>query len=143
MSAPVPDRNGKIFRLTVAQAVVRFLAAQYSERDGVEHKLFAGCWGIFGHGNVAGVGQALLQAELEEPGALPYYQARNEQAMVHAASAFARMRNRLSTLAWWRCCGPRPACPRASSTSFTGTRRLSTLYSTTRQPSKATASGGE
>ena len=57
-------------RLTVAQAVVKFLGAQYSESDGDEQKLFAGCFGIFGHGNVAGIGQALLQAELEEPDTL-------------------------------------------------------------------------
>src|SRR3954451_23086841 len=93
-------------RLTVAQAVVRFLAQQHSERDGVEQRLVEGCFGIFGHGNVAGVGQALLQAELEDPGALPYHQARNEQGMVHAASAFARMRNRLSTLACTTSIGP-------------------------------------
>ena len=55
-------------RLTVAQALVRFLGAQYSERDGVEQKLFAGCFGIFGHGNVAGIGQALLEAELRATG---------------------------------------------------------------------------
>jgi len=93
-------------RLTVAQATVRFLAAQRSERDGVRHQLFAGCFGIFGHGNVAGVGQALLEAELLSPGALPYHQARNEQAMVHAAVAYARMRNRLSTLACTASIGP-------------------------------------
>ena len=56
-------------RLTVGQATVRFLAAQHSERDGVRHKLFAGCFGIFGHGNVAGIGQALLESELLTPGA--------------------------------------------------------------------------
>jgi 3D-(3,5/4)-trihydroxycyclohexane-1,2-dione acylhydrolase (decyclizing) len=93
-------------RLTVAQATVRFLANQYSERDGVEHKLFAGCFGIFGHGNVAGLGQALLEAELREPGSLPYHQARNEQAMVHVSAAFARMRNRLSTFACTASIGP-------------------------------------
>jgi 3D-(3,5/4)-trihydroxycyclohexane-1,2-dione acylhydrolase (decyclizing) len=93
-------------RLTVAQAVVRFLSVQHSERDGAEHKLFAGCFGIFGHGNVAGVGQALLEAELEDPGALPYHQARNEQGMVHASVAFARMRNRLSTFACTSSIGP-------------------------------------
>ncbi|MDQ7909664.1 3D-(3,5/4)-trihydroxycyclohexane-1,2-dione acylhydrolase (decyclizing) [Phytohabitans sp. ZYX-F-186] len=93
-------------RLTVAQALVRFLAAQRSERDGVEQKLFAGCFGIFGHGNVAGIGQALYEAELREPGALPYHQARNEQAMVHTAAAYARMRNRLSTLACTSSIGP-------------------------------------
>ena len=52
-------------RLTVAQALVRFLANQYSERDGVEHRLIPGCWGIFGHGNVAGVGQALLESAVQ------------------------------------------------------------------------------
>ena len=70
-------------RLTVAQALVRFLSVQYSERDGVEQRLIAGCFGIFGHGNVAGVGQALL----EQPDAMPFYHARNEQAMVHTAAA--------------------------------------------------------
>ncbi len=93
-------------RLTVAQAVVRFLAAQRSERDGVRHRLVEGCFGIFGHGNVAGLGQALLEAELHEPGALTYHQARNEQGMVHAATAYARMRNRLSTLACTASIGP-------------------------------------
>jgi 3D-(3,5/4)-trihydroxycyclohexane-1,2-dione acylhydrolase (decyclizing) len=93
-------------RLTTAQAVVRFLAAQASERDGVEHRLFAGCLGIFGHGNVAGLGQALLQAELAEPGALPYYQGRNEQAMVHMAVGYTRMRNRLSAMACTTSIGP-------------------------------------
>lgn len=93
-------------RLTVAQATVRFLAAQRSERDGVEHRLIEGCFGIFGHGNVAGLGQALLEQELNRPGTLTYYQARNEQAMVHASTAYARMRNRLSTLACTSSVGP-------------------------------------
>ncbi|HET9871224.1 MAG TPA: 3D-(3,5/4)-trihydroxycyclohexane-1,2-dione acylhydrolase (decyclizing) [Propionibacteriaceae bacterium] len=84
-------------RLTVAQATVRFLSAQYSESDGNEQKLFAGCFGIFGHGNVAGLGQALLQAELEDPDGLPYVLGRNEQAMVHSAVAYARMKDRLQT----------------------------------------------
>src|SRR3954452_17857067 len=89
-------------RLTMAQALVRFLASQYVERDGVEQRFFAGCFGIFGHGNVAGVGQALQQhADL-----LTYYQARNEQAMVHAAAAFARQKNRLQTLACTSSIGP-------------------------------------
>src|SRR5438552_16406645 len=96
---PPPDERGDSVRLTVGQAVVRFLAAQYSERDGVEQKFFAGCFGIFGHGNVAGIGQALLEAEVNEPGALPYHQSRNEQAMVHASVGYARMRNRLATFA--------------------------------------------
>jgi 3D-(3,5/4)-trihydroxycyclohexane-1,2-dione acylhydrolase (decyclizing) len=93
-------------RLTVGQALVRFLAAQRSERDGEEHRLIAGCFGIFGHGNVAGVGEALLEAELSDPGLLPYRQARNEQGMVHAAAAFARVSNRLSTLACTSSIGP-------------------------------------
>ena len=93
-------------RLTVGQAIVRFLAVQHSERDGVQHRLVEGCFGIFGHGNVAGIGQALLEAELHTPGALPYLQGRNEQGMVHAAAGYARMRNRLSTLACTTSIGP-------------------------------------
>jgi 3D-(3,5/4)-trihydroxycyclohexane-1,2-dione acylhydrolase (decyclizing) len=93
-------------RLTVGQAIVRFLAAQRSERDGEVRRLIEGCFGIFGHGNVAGLGEALLEAELATPGSLPYHQARNEQAMVHAAAAFARMRDRLSTLACASSVGP-------------------------------------
>ncbi len=92
-----PNPPAKTVNLTVAQAMVKFLSVQYSESDGVEQKLFAGCFGIFGHGNVAGFGQALLQAELEEPEALPYVLGRNEQAMVHSAVAYARMKNRLQT----------------------------------------------
>jgi 3D-(3,5/4)-trihydroxycyclohexane-1,2-dione acylhydrolase (decyclizing) len=95
-------------RLTVGQAVVRFLAAQYSERDGTRHRLIEGCFGIFGHGNVAGLGQGLLEAELAPgpEGGLRYLQGRNEQAMVHAAAAFARTRNRMSTLACTSSVGP-------------------------------------
>jgi 3D-(3,5/4)-trihydroxycyclohexane-1,2-dione acylhydrolase (decyclizing) len=97
-------------RLTTAQALLRFLANQWTERDGVEHRLFEGCFGIFGHGNVAGVGQALLEAATSpngvDPPVLRYYLARNEQGMVHAASAFARMRNRLSTFACTASIGP-------------------------------------
>jgi 3D-(3,5/4)-trihydroxycyclohexane-1,2-dione acylhydrolase (decyclizing) len=89
-------------RLTMAQALVRFLAAQFSERDGVEQRFITGCFGIFGHGNVAGVGEALF----EQPDLLPYYQARNEQAMVHAAVGYTRMRNRLSTMACTSSIGP-------------------------------------
>jgi 3D-(3,5/4)-trihydroxycyclohexane-1,2-dione acylhydrolase (decyclizing) len=81
-------------RLTVAQALVRFLASQRSERDGVEQRLIPGCFGIFGHGNVAGVGQALLEAHAAKSADLRYYMARNEQAMVHASAGFARMPGR-------------------------------------------------
>jgi 3D-(3,5/4)-trihydroxycyclohexane-1,2-dione acylhydrolase (decyclizing) len=93
-------------RLTVAQAVVAFLANQWTERDGVEQHTIAGCFGIFGHGNVAGVGQALLQAQRTGAPALPYHLARNEQAMVHAAVGYARMRNRLSMMACTASIGP-------------------------------------
>jgi 3D-(3,5/4)-trihydroxycyclohexane-1,2-dione acylhydrolase (decyclizing) len=86
----------------MAQALVRFVANQYVERDGIEQRLFAGCFGIFGHGNVAGVGQALQQYGKE----LTYYQARNEQAMVHAAAAYARQKNRLQTLVCTSSIGP-------------------------------------
>ncbi|MBA3233168.1 MAG: 3D-(3,5/4)-trihydroxycyclohexane-1,2-dione acylhydrolase (decyclizing) [Propionibacteriales bacterium] len=97
-------------RLTVAQAIVGFMEQQYVERDGRRNAFFAGCWGIFGHGNVAGVGQALLEREVArsetgEPG-LRYHQARNEQAMVHAAVGYARMRNRLATYACTASVGP-------------------------------------
>ncbi len=93
-------------RLTVAQALVRFLACQYSERDGVRQRFFAGCFGIFGHGNVAGVGQALLQAHETGEADLRYLLARNEQAMVHASVGFARMRNRLQAFACTASIGP-------------------------------------
>lgn len=88
-------------RLTVAQAIVAFLKNQYTERDGNEQRLFEGCLGIFGHGNVAGIGQALEQ----DPG-LPYYLFRNEQAMVHTAAAFAKASNRLRTLVCTTSIGP-------------------------------------
>jgi 3D-(3,5/4)-trihydroxycyclohexane-1,2-dione acylhydrolase (decyclizing) len=93
-------------RLTVAQAAVRFLAQQWTERDGVQQRLVDGVFGIFGHGNVAGIGQALLEVETEDPPVLPYYLARNEQGMVHTSVAYARMRNRLTTLACTASVGP-------------------------------------
>jgi 3D-(3,5/4)-trihydroxycyclohexane-1,2-dione acylhydrolase (decyclizing) len=91
-------------RLTVGQAIVRFLAAQYSERDGARQRLVPGCWAILGHGNVTGLGQALqeLGPELD----LPTYRPQNEQAMVHAAAAFAKHRDRLATLACTASIGP-------------------------------------
>jgi 3D-(3,5/4)-trihydroxycyclohexane-1,2-dione acylhydrolase (decyclizing) len=100
-------------RLTVAQATVRFLANQWSERDGIERRFFEGCFGIFGHGNVAGIGQALLENEVGAGAdgsaggeVLRYYQSRNEQAMVHASVAFSRMRNRLQTFVCATSIGP-------------------------------------
>ncbi len=89
-------------RLTMAQAVVEFLKQQHVERDGVERAFFAGMFGIFGHGNVAGIGQALHQSA----GSFRYYQSRNEQAMVHTAAAFAKMSNRLRTFACTTSIGP-------------------------------------
>jgi 3D-(3,5/4)-trihydroxycyclohexane-1,2-dione acylhydrolase (decyclizing) len=88
-------------RLTTAQAIVAYLQAQYVERDGREQPFFAGCFGIFGHGNLAGLGQALQQA----PG-FRYYQSRNEQAQVHIAIGYAKMKNRLQTLACTSSIGP-------------------------------------
>ena len=89
-------------KLTVAQALIRFLAVQEVQRDDHRQRFFAGCWGIFGHGNVAGLGQALRQYE----DLLPYHPARNEQGMVHAAVGYARQRNRLATFACTTSVGP-------------------------------------
>lgn len=88
-------------RMTMAQAVIAFLKCQFSERDGVERPFFAGAFGIFGHGCVAGLGQALQQ----NPD-FRYYQIRNEQAMVHAAAGFAKVKNRLQTYACISSIGP-------------------------------------
>ncbi len=88
-------------RLTTAQAIISFLKVQHSERDGQRQPFFAGCFGIFGHGNVAGIGQAL-----QENPDFPYYLCRNEQAMVHTAAAFAKMSNRLRTLVCTSSIGP-------------------------------------
>ncbi|GAB3879598.1 3D-(3,5/4)-trihydroxycyclohexane-1,2-dione acylhydrolase (decyclizing) [Terrabacter terrigena] len=89
-------------RLTVGQALVRFLAAQHVERDDVEQPFFGGALGIFGHGNVAGVGQALLQYRDD----FRLYQGRNEQGMVHIATGYAKMRNRLGAMAVTTSIGP-------------------------------------
>jgi 3D-(3,5/4)-trihydroxycyclohexane-1,2-dione acylhydrolase (decyclizing) len=91
-----------VTRLTVAQALVRFLSVQDVERDGARSRFFAGCFGIFGHGNVAGLGQALHQYRER----LRFHAARNEQAMVHAAAGYARQRNRLGTFACTTSVGP-------------------------------------
>ncbi|MBI3243171.1 MAG: 3D-(3,5/4)-trihydroxycyclohexane-1,2-dione acylhydrolase (decyclizing) [Chloroflexi bacterium] len=85
----------------MAQAIIQFLKNQYVKRDGNQQPFFAGCWGIFGHGNVTGIGQALQQ----NPD-FRYYQTRNEQAMVHTAAAFAKMNNRLRTFACTTSIGP-------------------------------------
>ncbi len=91
----------KTQRLTTAQALITFLQNQYVERDGKESPFFGGVWGIFGHGNVAGIGQALQQTP-----DFRYYLARNEQAMVHTATAYAKMKNRLGTFACTSSVGP-------------------------------------
>ncbi|MBO9345406.1 MAG: 3D-(3,5/4)-trihydroxycyclohexane-1,2-dione acylhydrolase (decyclizing) [Chloroflexi bacterium] len=88
-------------RLTVAQALIKFLKHQFVERDGRVQPFFAGCFGIFGHGNIAGIAQALR----ENPD-FRYYLARNEQAMVHTAAAYAKMKNRLQTLVCTSSIGP-------------------------------------
>ncbi|CAN5377660.1 3D-(3,5/4)-trihydroxycyclohexane-1,2-dione acylhydrolase (decyclizing) [soil metagenome] len=117
MVSTAPKRAEKIadgeatVRLTVAQATIRFLGNQYVERDGQRSKFFAGAFGIFGHGNVAGLGQALLQDEITayEAGTEPslrYVLGRNEQAMVHSAVAYARQKDRLQTWAVTASVGP-------------------------------------
>jgi 3D-(3,5/4)-trihydroxycyclohexane-1,2-dione acylhydrolase (decyclizing) len=93
--------RAKTERLTMAQALIKFLKSQYVERDGAETPFFAGCFGIFGHGCVAGVGEALLQ----NPD-FRYYQVRNEQGAVHAATAYAKVKNRLQTFACLSSIGP-------------------------------------
>jgi 3D-(3,5/4)-trihydroxycyclohexane-1,2-dione acylhydrolase (decyclizing) len=91
----------KTNRITVGQAVVRFLKNQYVERDGIENPFFAGCLGIFGHGIVAGVGEGLM----ENPD-FRYYMTRNEQSSVHIAIAYAKMKNRMGTFACISSIGP-------------------------------------
>ncbi len=92
----------KTYRLTMSQALVLYLSRQYSRRDGRERRFFAGTWGIFGHGNVAGIGQALQQYDDQ----LRYYQSRNEQAQVHTALAYAKHLNRTATFACTASIGP-------------------------------------
>ena len=89
-------------RMTVAQALVEFLANQRVERDGDEHPFFGGVLGIFGHGIVAGLGEALEATG----GRMPYQQARNEQAMVHTAIAYAKRSRRLRSLVCASSIGP-------------------------------------
>ncbi len=91
----------KTKKLTVAQATIEFLKNQFSERDGIEQPFFAGCFGIFGHGNLAGFGQALQQ----NPD-FRYFLVRNEQAAVHTAAGYAKMKNRLSTFVCTSSIGP-------------------------------------
>jgi 3D-(3,5/4)-trihydroxycyclohexane-1,2-dione acylhydrolase (decyclizing) len=102
----MPDRfmqnqNTMTRRLTVAQATITFLKNQFIERDGIEQPYFGGCFGIFGHGNVAGLGQAL-----QENPDFRYYQCRNEQSMVHTAVAYAKVKNRLGAFVCTTSIGP-------------------------------------
>ena len=87
-------------RLTAGQALIRYLINQHVERDGETQPFFAGIWGIFGHGNIGGLAQAIQQYEDD----FPYYLGRNEQAMVHTAIAYAKMKNRTKHS---------PACPQS------------------------------
>ena len=89
-------------RLTLGQALVKFLQVQFSERDGTERRLIQGMWGILGHGNVSGLSQALVEYGRD----LPFYQPCNEQSMVHASSGFARANLRLATMACTSSIGP-------------------------------------
>ncbi len=99
----MPAKNPhETIRLTMAQALVKYLKAQYSERDGTSRRLIPAIFGIFGHGNVAGLGQALVEYARD----LPYYQPFNEQSMVHTASGFAKASLRLATLACSSSIGP-------------------------------------
>lgn len=93
-------------RMTVSQALVEFLAHQWSVDGDIRERTIAGTFGIFGHGNVAGVGQALKQLSVDSPELMPYYQARNEQAMVHESVAYSRMTRRRSTFACAASVGP-------------------------------------
>lgn len=93
--------RNKTKRLTVAQATIEFLQNQFVESDGVETQFFAGCFGIFGHGNVGGIGQALFQNP-----SFRYFQSRNEQAMVHTAIAYAKVKNRLGAFVCTSSIGP-------------------------------------
>lgn len=97
-----PTIDGRTVRLTVAQAVVRYIAAQYSVTDGVRQRFVPAALGIFGHGNVAGLGQAFDQYSDE----LPFIQGRNEQAIVHVATAFAKTNKRRRALAVTASVGP-------------------------------------
>src|SRR5580693_7176880 len=96
------EKSSKTTRLTTTQALVKYLSVQFSERDGRERRLIPALFGIFGHGNVAGLGQALYEYGED----LPFYQPRNEQSMVHTACGYAKANNRLATLACAASIGP-------------------------------------
>ena len=88
-------------RKTAAEAIIEYLKVQYSERDEIRQRFFKGCFGIFGHGNVAGIGEALrINRDFQ------YFQCRNEQAMAHTAVAYAKVLNRMSTFVCTSSIGP-------------------------------------
>lgn len=93
-------------RMTVSQALVEFLAHQWTVDGDIRERTIPGVFGIFGHGNVAGIGQALKQFNVEQPDLMPYHQARNEQAMVHQSVGYARMHRRRGTYASAASVGP-------------------------------------
>ncbi|SDQ57070.1 3D-(3,5/4)-trihydroxycyclohexane-1,2-dione acylhydrolase (decyclizing) [Microbacterium sp. cf332] len=104
---PTPASDASRTRtMTVAQALMTFLANQWTVDGDIRERTIAGTFGIFGHGNVAGIGQALLQLHTDQPGLMPYHQARNEQAMVHQAVGYARMHRRRATYAAAASVGP-------------------------------------
>lgn len=93
-------------RMTVSQALVEFLGHQWTVDGSIRERTIAGMFGIFGHGNVAGIGQALKQYNVDQPDLMPFYQARNEQAMVHQSVGYARMHRRRGTYASTASVGP-------------------------------------
>lgn len=113
-------------RMTVSQAIVEFLAHQYTVDGDVRERTIAGMFGIFGHGNVAGLGQALKQLSETDPTAMPYHQGRNEQGMANQAIAFARMKRRRSTFAVTASVGP-GATNMLTSAAVATTNRLPVL----------------
>lgn len=93
-------------RMTVSQALIEFLAHQWTVDGEIRERTIPAVFGVFGHGNVAGIGQALKQINVDEPALMPYFQARNEQAMVHQSVGYARMHRRRGTFASTASVGP-------------------------------------
>ncbi|MEN9715216.1 MAG: hypothetical protein RJA35_683 [Actinomycetota bacterium] len=113
-------------RMTVSQAIVEFLAHQYTVDGDYRERTIAGMFGIFGHGNVAGLAQALKQASIEDPSKMPFHQARNEQGMAHESIAYSRMTRRRSTYACAASVGP-GAANMLTSAAVATTNRLPVL----------------
>jgi len=103
---PAPHSSPHTRRMTVSQALIEFLAHQWTVDGDIRERTIPGVFGIFGHGNVAGIGQALAQLNAQTPDVMPYYQARNEQAMVHQSVGYARMHRRRATFASTASVGP-------------------------------------